>query len=335
MPFPNHTTVRSASLNGYVALAQDVGLDAHDMLRRAGLHARMLANPETPIGTQVVSRLLADSAKASGVGDFGLRLAARRGLSNLGPVSLVLRGAPTVREALDSLCRYLRLLNTALVTQVEEQGGVVRISEDLLPHTGDTPEQAMQLAVGVMVRILQALLGADWRPLGACFKQAQPPQPDAFTGFFHCPVAFGAPFNGLLCRAVDLEQPPQEPQPHLAAFARHVLDGAMQQEANSTPVTVRQLVTVLLPSGRCTAQLVAQHLGVDRRTLHRYLGQGGTRFSVVLQQVRLDMAHHQLRHSQRPLSEVATLLGFRAPSAFSDWFRRSTGGSARAYRQQP
>jgi AraC-like DNA-binding protein len=184
-----------------------------------------------------------------------------------------------------------------------------------------------------MSRVLQALLGPNWRPTKVCFKQQRPQQTEAFTGFFHCPVAFGAPFNGLLCRAADLAQPPQTPQPQLAAFARHVLDGAMQQEPYSTAAVVRQLVTVLLPSGRCTAQLVAQHLGVDRRTLHRHLSHDGTRFSVVLQQVRLDMAHHQLRHSQRPLAEVAALLGFRAPSAFSDWFRHSAGCTARAYRQ--
>ena len=54
--------VRSASLNGYVELAQSLGLDAAAMLRRAGLQLRSLSDPETPISTQAVRRLLEETA---------------------------------------------------------------------------------------------------------------------------------------------------------------------------------------------------------------------------------------------------------------------------------
>jgi AraC-like DNA-binding protein len=78
---------------------------------------------------------------------------------------------------------------------------------------------------------------------------------------------------------------------------------------------------------------VAQHLGVDRRTLHRHLSTEDTDFSSVLQAVRLEMAGQQLRQSQRPLAEVAALLGFSSPSTFAYWFRQSFGCSAREWRK--
>ncbi len=43
-----------------------------------------------------------------------LRLAARRSLSHLGPISLVLQQEPTPRQALDTLCRYLKLLSAGI-----------------------------------------------------------------------------------------------------------------------------------------------------------------------------------------------------------------------------
>ena len=72
--------VRSASLNGYQELAYAVGLNAHSMLRRAGLPLRSLSDPDTPLRTDAVRSLLEISAEASGVVDFGLRLAGLRQL---------------------------------------------------------------------------------------------------------------------------------------------------------------------------------------------------------------------------------------------------------------
>lgn len=330
----NLPVVRSASLSGYVELAQSLGLDAPALLRRAGLQSRSLSDPETPISTQAVRRLLDASAQASGAEDFGLRLAARRSLSNLGPLSLVLKEEPSARAALDTLCRYLRLLNASLVTRLEEADGLLRISEDMLAEPGAPLQQSMQLAVGVMHRILQELLGERWQPLWVGLKQVGVRQPERFERFFGARVVFGADFNGIVCRASDLAQGLSGSQTAMASFLRRYLDGELSRGQRSAQTTTRQLITALLPGGRCTAQQVAQHLGVDRRTLHRHLSAEGTDFSAVLQAVRMEMAEQQLRQNQRPLAEIATLLGFASPSAFAYWFHQGFGCSARAWRQR-
>jgi len=162
--------VRSASLSGYVDLAQSLGLDAQRMLRRVGIGVRALDDPETPIPAEAVRALLEDSAHAAGVEDFALRLASRRTLSNLGPISLILKEEPTPRQALDTLCRYLRLLNASLITRIEDAGSTVTIREEMLVHSSTSMRQSMELAVGVMFRILRELVG---RP-GSRFRSALP-----------------------------------------------------------------------------------------------------------------------------------------------------------------
>lgn len=324
--------VRSASLNGYTELALSLGLDAPAMLRRVGLHPRLLADPETLISTQAVRQLLQASADATGLDDFGLRLAAQRSFSNLGPISLVLKGEASARAALDTLCRYLRLLNASLLTRLEEQDGLLVISEDILSEPGAKLDQSMQLAVGVMHRILQELLGPTWQPLRVDLKQARPKHPERFERFLGTQVVFAAGYNGIVCRAVDLERRLPSSPPELAAFARHQLDAALAHNEFSTCTTVRQLIMALLPGGRCTAQQVAAHLGVDRRTLHRHLRREGRDFSDLLQDTRVDMARHQVGQGQRPLAEVAALLGFASASSFAYWFRQCFGCSARQWR---
>jgi transcriptional regulator GlxA family with amidase domain len=75
-------------------------------------------------------------------------------------------------------------------------------------------------------------------------------------------------------------------------------------------------------------EVVAQHLGEDRRTVHRRPGAMGTRFSALLEAKRRELASRYVAGTGRPLTEVAALLGFTAPSAFSRWYRSSFGDSA-------
>lgn len=96
---------------------------------------------------------------------------------------------------------------------------------------------------------------------------------------------------------------------------------------------VRQRVMALLPGGGCTAALVARHLGVDRRTLHRHLAAQGQSFSGLLQELRRNWVHKHVRHGQLPLADCVSLLGFASQSAFAYWFRCQFGGSVSWWRR--
>lgn len=327
--------VRSASLSGYVDLARSLGLDAPRMLRRVGIAPRALDDPETPIPAEAVRALLEDSAQATGVEDFALRLAAGRTLSNLGPISLILKEEPTPRQALDTLCRYLRLLNASLITRIDEVRDTVTIREEMLVHPSSSMRQSMELAVAVMYRILRELVGPQWRPLQVCFAHRPPRDAKPHKAFFGPSVAFNQDFNGIVCAAADLQARQVSSDPGMARFARQYLDRAMSQQNQSARETVRQLIAALLPGGRCTAQSVARHLGLDRRTIHRYLSAEDTSFSVLLDEVRAELVMRQINDSDLPINEVAGLLGFSSHSAFSYWFRTRFGCSVTQWRQQP
>jgi AraC-like DNA-binding protein len=334
MDYPYVPVVRSASLFGYVELTQSLGLDPRAMLRKAGLSMRALKDPETPLSAGAVRALLEESAQASGAEDFGLQLAARRHLANLGPISLVLKDEPTARAALDTLCRYLRLLNASLLTRVEDHGPRVIIREELLFDHPASTRQSMELAVGVMYRIVRELRGKPWRPVRVCFKHRPPTDVKMHKAFFGTTVDFNSEFNGIVCDAADLQTPLQGNNPEMARFARQYLDRAISGRHQSTKATVQQLVAALLPGGRCTSQQVAQHLGIDRRTLHRHLAREQESFATLLQAVRSELVLRQVQDSDLPLSEVAQLLGFAAPAAFSHWFRHTFGCSVTNWRIQ-
>src|SRR5574337_464533 len=326
--------IRSASLNGYIELVRSLGRDPYAFLRGVGLSARLLENPETLIPSRAVRELLEVTAQATGVEDFALRLAAGRTFSNLGPISLVLKEEPTPRQALDTLCRYLKLLNTALITRIDDAGQAVVIREELLPTPRLATRQSVELAVGVMFRILRELVGPRWRPLQICFTHRPPADAAPHRAFFGRSPMFNQEFNGLVCAAADLQMPRTPDNPGAARFARDYLEAALQRHGEGTGAACRELIMALLPGGRCTAQQVARHLGMDRRTLHRHLGAEGQVFSAVLNQVRSELVVRHLRDSDLPLGEVAGLLGFSAPSSFGHWFRAAFGCSVTEWRKR-
>jgi hypothetical protein len=97
-----------------------------------------------------------------------------RKLSALGPISLVRREEPAPRAALDTLCRYLKLVNASLIIRVEDADNVVIIREDLLPTPGLAMRQSVELAVGSMFGMLSELIGQHWQPLEVCSHIAHP-----------------------------------------------------------------------------------------------------------------------------------------------------------------
>ncbi|MBL8382396.1 MAG: AraC family transcriptional regulator [Burkholderiales bacterium] len=326
--------IRSASLAGYVELASSLGLPAQRMLRESGIDPKTLANPEALIDVLAVRRLLDASAAAAGIEDFGLRLVPSRRLSNLGPISLVLREEPTGRQALETLFRYMRLLNESLLTRIEDSGDLVIIREEFLLSAPGTVRQSMELAVGVLFRILSELLGPGWEPRQVCFMHRPPRDLASHLRVFGRFVSFNADFNGIVCTRRDLERPIEAADPAMARIARQYLDSLMLSPEANIASRVRPLIVALLPGARCTVERVAEHLGVDRRTIHRHLARRGETFSVVLSAVRAELATRHIRDGNRPLGEIADLLGFSGLSAFSRWFRTVFGTSVREWRNR-
>jgi AraC-like DNA-binding protein len=324
--------IRAASLTNYVGVARSVGLDPYEMLAAVGLDRGVLLDPDTRIPGEAVRQLLENSARLSGAEDFGLRLAENRHLSNLGPLGLVVKEEPTLRAMLQTMVRYMRLHNEALFLQIEEAGDVVLIRQELTMGRPTAVRQSVELAIGVTFRVLQLLLGPQWRPLRVCFAHRAPANRSRHLALFGPAVAFGAEFNGIVCRARDLDAPIRDADPALALYARRYLDSLMARPHAGVEDRVRELVFLLLPAGRCSIERVAQHLGVDRRTVHRHLAQRGTTFSAVVGDVRAELAQRHLGTLDRGLADVSELLGFSASSAFSRWFRARFGCTASQWR---
>lgn len=112
----------------------------------------------------------------------------------------------------------------------------------------------------------------------------------------------------------------------MARYSRRLLEKA---PAKNAPMSdhVRRLAVLLLPRGHCSADIVAQHLGVTRRTVANHLASEHTTFSAIVESMRQLLLRY-LRQGMHKLSEVSALLGFSEQRAFSRWHLHLFGTAA-------
>ena len=324
-------TLRAAMLTGYADLARSVGLDPLRMLDAVGIPRDALQDPDLRISTVAARELLEQSSRAAE--DFALRLYDLRTPSLMGPLLLIAREQPTVRAVLEALNRHHSLHTDVTTLRLEDTGEVVIVHVIQTWPSPGSDRQSVELSMSQVTRILRFHLGANWRPLGVSFVHAPPRVLDSHHRIFGPNLFFDQAFNGLVCDRADIDRPNPRADPEMARQIERYIEGLGGGGGAGLEAQVREFVQSRLASGKCTVELAARQLGLDLRTLQRQLAAAGTSFVDIVQGVRTGLIPQYLEDSDRPLAEVAELLGFSALSAFSRWHKTHDGRSPSARRE--
>jgi AraC-like DNA-binding protein len=111
---------------------------------------------------------------------------------------------------------------------------------------------------------------------------------------------------------------------------------AHRRKTSSTwRLRIENVIAPQLPHGRILMSDICKRIGVSRRTLARRLAEEGVTYSDVVNDLRLSLGQHYLQEPERPIAEVAWLLGYGETSAFDRAFRRWTGRTPREIRRRP
>lgn len=324
--------VRAAALTNYVEIALAHGLDPWQMVREAGLSTACLDDPNLRLPIDLATQLLETSAARSGVEAFGLLMVEGRRISNLGLLGLLTREEPTLRHALLSTRRYGNLHNQSLVQRIDESAGIATVYEDLLTSQSGYTRQGIEMVVAVVLRMIKVLLGAEWKARRICFSHPAPADMAIHRRVLGQTPEFNCDFNGIVCTSADLDTPIASADPVMSEFLQKQLQvDALGQVTVADEV--RQMIMLLMPRGRCTAEQIAQLMGVTRRTLHRRLAAENESYPDILQSIRVGLSQSYVGEVRRPLRNVAQLVGFGDLSSFSRWHKETFGVTAESMRK--
>jgi AraC-like DNA-binding protein len=315
--------VRAASLTGYFAVAEQLGLEVTPLLRRAGLTRPMLANPEQVVPARSAIRLLEDSAQAARCTTFGLRMVQQRQLSDIGMISLLIVHQPTLREALEVLGEYRNRINSNLSLQIERDGDTVFLREHFALDPPMISRQVNDIALGVLYKLCRSMMGEQWRPQCVCLSYERPAQPDRaiYDRLFDSSLQFGSDFDGIVVSRANLDHQNPRSDPALARHARQLVSAMIDPGLRTIAEETEQSIRLLMPAGRASIGGVADALGTNVRTLQRRLDREGTSFSDLLDRVRSQQVSQHFANRRLRLTDVAHLLGYSTLASFSAWYR--------------
>lgn len=316
--------IRSAALAQFLEVANELGVDPDPLLLRHGLSRAMLAPTEAsllPAHTAV--QLLEDAASASGCNAYAALMVERRKLSDLGPISLLLRHQRSARAAISFLVRHRAPLNDVLAIRIEAEGKFSVVRVELM--TGAYSRQAAELGVGVIVNIFRFLLGERWRPHEAYFSHLAPDNAAIHRRVFGCPIRFGAEYSGFACLTHELDSPSSFSEIELVNYERFFIDRLPVVNRASVLGDTRKAISMLMPSGKVDLLLVANYLQTSSRTLQRRLSLENTTFMEVYNGVRRDAARRLLENTRHSIFTISEQLGFDNARSFTRWFSHAFG----------
>ncbi|HEY4365747.1 MAG TPA: AraC family transcriptional regulator [Steroidobacteraceae bacterium] len=325
--------VRGATLSGYVKAAQEVGLDPRAMFGRTGLKYECLKEPDLLIAHDSFLRLLELSAETSGCHDFGARASIARGIPDLGAVSLLLREAETIEDALHTILSRLYLHGNAAIISFDNHPNEPFVSFRIAASPGASTLQATEFCACGFVQIVRWLIGPNWRPQLVCFSHASTGHTRLQRAFFQAPVRYEQSTSGILIDRQTLQRTVETSAPFLRRQAKGYLEGSLPLKPVDFSAKVAAMIAQMLPRDSCSADNVATALGIDRRTLSRRLERDGQSYASLLQRARCEIAQQLATDMSLSLTDAAEVAGFQNLSSFSRWFRSTFGYSATQWRQ--
>jgi AraC-like DNA-binding protein len=322
--------VRAATLEGFVDLARDAGVDPVRLCEAVGIPPSALDDRDERIRNDAVAALLDLAARQTGIDDLGLRMASLRRPSSWGAVGLLMTQQETVGEAMHAAARYIASYSEGISVEVETYGEEAVVWLGIAYDPGAMrfdPAQRNELVVGGSVSVLRWLIRRDWRPERVAFTHSAWGDLDRYRPYFGRIPQFDQDRLSFVLRRADMELPLPDNDPEAARLLRQMAEQQMPDRASPFSRAVALTISQRLAEGALNADAVAAALDLDLRTLQRRLAAEGSSFSDLLNTVRKDLARTYVESSRRPLAEVADLLGFASLSAFSQWYSRSHGQS--------
>ena len=327
--------LRVDSIRGIPAALRSLGIDPGAFVLELGLDSRIFDDPVNEIPIVALGRLFRLAVARTGCPHFGLLVGGFSGLASLGLVGLLAQHSPDVGTALRNLSTHFHLRNRGAVAPLRVSGGSATLGYEIYQSGVEAIDQLCDAAIAIAMNAMRALCGRGWRPTAVLFSHASPADARPFRSFFGVPLRFDSERTALVFPARWLAHRPAAADPELyQVFERRI--EAIELRAGSDLVgDLRRMLRTLLVDGGGSVEEVAQRLALHRRTLNRRLQALGTSLHQIVEEIRFEIARQLVEHTQMPLVEVASALGYADASAFTRAFRRWSGRAPSAWREDP
>lgn len=325
-------TVKVRNISAIPDLLAEAGVDLGQTLAAAGLEEELFSNLEQVVSYRTAGRLIEQCALATGFDDFGLRVGMRQAAPNLGLGGYVGANAPTVRQALETMIRSLKLTDTGGAASLVVERGFATLRWAVVEPDVPAINHIDDMALAVILNILASVCGPRWRATEVYFTRARPQNTTPYVQFFNAPLQFGADVASVIFEEKWLDQAVQGRDPQLHDILSPLLEQALEEKGPSFKDRLNDLLRAQVLTGPLSPDRAATFFGISARTLARRLAEEEATFSELAQNVRFEIAQRLLK-SGKSLTEIAETLGYSDTTAFIRAFKQVAGVTPARWRR--
>ena len=270
------------------------------------------------------------AAGATGYPNFGLLMAERLDSRIIGLPALIAERCASIHDYYVLMQQHMRHHTTGYSLALDEDatGGIGKLR--ILAQGRFKPVQFAEAVLAVHARAFRQFLGASWRPGKVLLAHSQLGKAADYRRAFGTEVVFEAGQNAITFTSEDLQW---RSSGH-AAVVRERLDQIGKADQANIVDRVSAIIRAYLPIGEANLDAVASTLSMTPRSLQRDISACGTSYSRLLAEIRSALARDYLARSGASVSEIAVLLGFADPTAFSRFVRETFGKSPRELKKE-
>lgn len=317
------------------------GYSSEALLKHTGLTEEGLQDPNTRVVFSTLRRFILNVIETTGDPHIGARLALRFEANYIGPPAYAAINAPRLIDGLEVLGRFIHMTFPAIefTFPVSGSGPVSGDAEICIRAKFPFDDIGYFVTASALLGLNNLLMGMLRVPRVASRCDVAMAEPDGWAEISdeisRVPVSFDASKTRLIFPAELLYRalPGADPINHkrIVALCEHFL---AQSGAVTTPVC--EVIAFLEGEINISASLpeAAATLGYSERGLRRQLERSGTSYRRLVEQQQERRARDLLTNTSLSIQVIAYQLGYETPSNFARGFKRWTGKSPKAYRDE-
>jgi AraC-like DNA-binding protein len=319
-------------VRGLVEAVEQVGVSRTELLRIAQLDPTDLDYEEACVPRSVVYRLCERAMELTGDPAFGLHWIEHLCAAAFNPVSHLVAHAANLRQGLESLHRFHRLLNDQPSFRLFEHDDKVTVEcFNLGGASLGMQRVASEMLVFGIVRLIRSFC-PQARVDDVSFAYPAPEYHGEYTRLLALVPLFGQlqtriVFDRALMNASSLHKDEDVHEALRAIAERRIL-----RLIEHAPFTLR-VRDLLVEQGPTHPDMdrIARALGLSKRSLRRRLVSEGSSYKAIVKEALAIVAKRYLREKRLTIQETAYEMGFADSSTFHRAFKRWTGNTPGSY----
>jgi len=313
---------------------QAQGCDSHAIFKQAGLDYTKLGDGNARYRLNDMTKLWSLSVKETGNPCFGAEVGKLWTTTSFHALGFAWLASHTLKDALQRLVRYSRIVNNSITAQLEEHGTYLHLILDTSENEDEIHYAGRDAGLTAVIKMCRMIYGDAFSPEEIQVTRARSPCAEQLEKFAGCPIIYDSDKNRTLFDRIQAEKRLASGNSELAKINEEVaLKYLTTIDRNSIVLLVKSKLVEMMPKGQITEEMIAKELNMSLRTLQRKLSEERTSFSEIYKMIRQEMANEYIQDSQMSMTEIAYLLGFSEQANFTRAFRRWYGASPSEYRK--